>query len=559
MTSNTGSHVRNRHGGEGSAGGGVVTRDTHGPVGFSPQITGMSYGDARDGEQSQTPDIGNQVIETGHFNHQAAAPMVNNNPVAPTTANVIVDEEGIHITDGALFLSDYGGASVLGPVGFDGAWVEYLLGGVYNGGFNAGITTWTTEGVTGNSDWISTTTIQNDAETAEDYLASLSATIPYWVISAHNGGAVRARIEAEAVLGRYLRVQSLAVGVATDLGLMTFVQDVPVVQGNEYETTVSIDHKVDGSGGDNADSDIVVAVEWMDSTHASLGASAGVGQITHDIYGAGGAGGVYTYALGTAPVLAKYARLHLTFAHPADSAGAGRSWLLYDVKLRPVWQVGKIRFGNTVQGDITYSALQAVDDGIDVALADNSAGFQRMGFGIRDTDDHPRVGIGAGSDGGRIEFGPGDAVSDISLARSAANVLSLGSGDRLEGFLRFVPVDRITVLNATTASSISRTLTGAISGIPADAIMLAGYGGIASDGSQNFANYFNVFQTASGINDVAAQVHVFGVGSAYTNTFGFTCGAVQSGGAKISYQINRGTGTITYSLFVTGYFTDKVT
>lgn len=55
--SQAGGHINNRHGGEGAAGGGIRTRDTHGPPGFSPSIKGMSYSEARDGEQSQTADL----------------------------------------------------------------------------------------------------------------------------------------------------------------------------------------------------------------------------------------------------------------------------------------------------------------------------------------------------------------------------------------------------------------------------------------------------------------------------------------------------------------------
>lgn len=55
--SNDGVHFRNRHGGDSWAGGEVATRDTHGVEGFSPTVTGMDWGAARDGEQRTTLDI----------------------------------------------------------------------------------------------------------------------------------------------------------------------------------------------------------------------------------------------------------------------------------------------------------------------------------------------------------------------------------------------------------------------------------------------------------------------------------------------------------------------
>lgn len=64
MSGDSGSHVRQRHP---TSGGLAVTRDTHGEAlldfDFTPQVTGMSWSDARDGEQVQAPDIGPYAVD----------------------------------------------------------------------------------------------------------------------------------------------------------------------------------------------------------------------------------------------------------------------------------------------------------------------------------------------------------------------------------------------------------------------------------------------------------------------------------------------------------------
>ena len=232
--STTGKHVRNRH--QTGPNGLAETRDTHGPPGFSPSVTGMSYADARDGEQSQTPDlapgsvdgtiIGETVIEAMHivpetlsldlfaetirppsivdalpalpddsyiegqlaflttdgklyrnvadvwtvevdggdiiagsivagkiaagaigadeiaaeaittekFHVGAKAPGVEN-----STSEVLIDDTGITILNGKLFLLDSAGSSVLEGAGFGGSWLDFLKTSAYNGTFSSGI------------------------------------------------------------------------------------------------------------------------------------------------------------------------------------------------------------------------------------------------------------------------------------------------------------------------------------------------------------------------------------------------------------------------------------
>ena len=73
----------------------------------------------------------------------------------------------------------------------------------------------------------------------------------------------------------------------------------------------------------------------------------------------------------------------------------------------------------------------------------------------------------------------------------------------------------------------------AISGIPSNAKLATGYMQAWSDGSQNVANYLQVVQTQSGTNDVACRVQAGSTTGHDIVTLQFTCGVVQSSGAKI--------------------------
>jgi hypothetical protein len=64
MSVDSGTHFKNRHGGTAHYGG-VRKRDTHGPPGFDPVRRGLSWSDARDGEQEQSPDIAPGAIDGG--------------------------------------------------------------------------------------------------------------------------------------------------------------------------------------------------------------------------------------------------------------------------------------------------------------------------------------------------------------------------------------------------------------------------------------------------------------------------------------------------------------
>ena len=155
------------------------------------------------------------------------------------------------------------------------------------------------------------------------------------------------------------------------------------------------------------------------------------------------------------------------------------------------------------------------------------------------------------------------AVGERPETGDRVRVVMLPGGDRyvdalLTGYgrLRFVPMTRQTIFSsATTSTTIARTLTGAISGVPASARLVSGYATLWST-VLNVSNLLLLFHTEAGSNDIGEILQAGSPGIHNRLATGFQVGVVQSGGAKISYSVNRADGTLTYDLFVTGYWTD---
>lgn len=61
--------------------------------------------------------------------------------VMNSSASVMIDDEGLHILDGSIFLLDNAGEAVLDSSGFRGSWLDFLRTNIYNGGFSNGIGT----------------------------------------------------------------------------------------------------------------------------------------------------------------------------------------------------------------------------------------------------------------------------------------------------------------------------------------------------------------------------------------------------------------------------------
>ena len=125
-----------------------------------------------------------------------------------------------------------------------------------------------------------------------------------------------------------------------------------------------------------------------------------------------------------------------------------------------------------------------------------------------------------------------------------------GAGGGTAGGLTFTAVTRELVYNAsTTSSTIARGLTTAISAVPSDAVLATGY--IQIHGAASSGNFIIVHHQDAD-SDIAAIA--YGLSSSIPMNVPFACKVQQSSGSKLYYSVTRTTGTLTYSLAVTGYW-----
>jgi hypothetical protein len=175
---------------------------------LSVHVDPLSMAEARDGEQVQLPDLAGGSVDTQHFFPTAAAPEVSNLPAPDAPATVWIDPEGLHVTDGAIFLTDYSGESVLTAAGFAGSWSEFVHAGVYNSRFSAGVVDAQETGFTG---------------------TAYSASFPYWGLS----GKVGTLTLTHKLTGNEHRLEAASSTSGTQK--QSIFQFVPVVAGEVYE------------------------------------------------------------------------------------------------------------------------------------------------------------------------------------------------------------------------------------------------------------------------------------------------------------------------------------
>lgn len=108
------------------------------------------------------------------------------------------------------------------------------------------------------------------------------------------------------------------------------------------------------------------------------------------------------------------------------------------------------------------------------------------------------------------------------------------------------------VLNTSTAVSVARTLTPAITGVPSGAVLATGVLQINVNTTPNNSNWIAVFNVDA--DGEEAAIARSGIASGVTLDTAFACKVQQSSGSKLYYQISRAAGTITYVLTVKGYW-----
>ena len=165
--------------------------------------------------------------------------------VINSSANVFIDETGLTVLAGAIFLRDFYGESVLTPAGFAGAWTDFFALGVYNGTFASGIVS------SGNT----ATTEVGTGSTPEDYLDSLSDIVHNWVIRTRTGTGTY-----EMTGGTFRFTNPVAGSSASNL---VMYQDVPISPRLGYGVHIHFDVRSVGN--------LNVFVSERDEDHAIIG------------------------------------------------------------------------------------------------------------------------------------------------------------------------------------------------------------------------------------------------------------------------------------------------
>lgn len=551
MSANTGSHFVSRHGG-GAAGGGVTTRDTHGPIGFSPAIVGVSYADVRSGEQSQLPDIAPEAIDgsvhilpqslsldlfaeeirpptvvdalpslpddvypqgalvflttdeklyrntdgstwsvaidavdlegeitttqiandaistpklqalsvttakiaagaveadkiaansitagqiaagaiatdelaagaitTEKFHVGARAPGVEN-----STAEVLIDEDGLTILNGQISIADYSGESVLTAAGFAGSWTDFIASGTYNGLFRAPIDITNSTAVT----------LVSAGEGA-DYSPSLSTDLPYWIVEAVTGTG-RYSVTTDAVFGRCLRVSKSGAGV----GAVRISADAPVVEG--IGTRIELEVPVAFEKGEVAQADsIEIYLTELDANHEQVSGEMDffLWATIDDEATTSEVNKIYVDRMNLDPDT-RFLRVHIQFNMGSTASTHTGTQSLYGLYVRSsplVIPEVYVREGVTFltegfQHNFASGALTASTDKtvLEWTTSGLSAGIAQFGSAMlamrRGNHGEPGVLIGMdASDGALIEFSDGTNPADLRLARRTAGDLKL--------------------------------------------------------------------------------------------------------------------------------------
>lgn len=237
----SGTHFRRRH----LLGGMALTRATHGSLGFDPAVAGPSMSEARDGEQTAFPDM--QPGSVGQAQIQADVVIAN---VVNVGGTVTIDDTGISILEGALIFQDSFGNNVLTGAGFGTSWLDFLNEGFYNGHFAVGST----------NDIVAATVV-GTASTEADYLASLSADIPYWIVNSETGAGTLKRVADSTAVGGFALQWA---GTET----AEIFQDLPVVPGLKY--VIEANWRFTASG---ASTNWTATVQFRKADHSAIGST----------------------------------------------------------------------------------------------------------------------------------------------------------------------------------------------------------------------------------------------------------------------------------------------
>lgn len=271
--------------------------------------------------------------------------------VANVGDTVLIDEDGITISDGAIVLKDYSDETTLGAYGFTGPWLSFLADGFYNGSFDYGLTG------TDLADTLGAGAINSTA----DYEGFLSTELPGWIISKQVGDSGQLRLfgDSTASGGFALRFDNQNQDALARFS--SVIQDVPCLPGEEL--TLLMRWRYGATGAAN-EINRTVAYNFVDTDHDDVDTVVASGLSFTDAVA-----NYFTEAitLGVAPATARFARIHIRFT--AKGSGAA----LID-SLRLVRSVSVARLSSTADAELSSHdhALQiGPSDGLNLA-ADNN-------------------------------------------------------------------------------------------------------------------------------------------------------------------------------------------
>ena len=189
--------------------------------------------------------------------------------VINSSDNVIIDDEGLHVLDGSIFITDDSGESVLTSSGFGGSWSDFIHSGLYNSRFLGPL-------------GAVSVSLVNQAH-GSDYELSLNPNLHQWVVS-----EIDANTDLtldQDITGRQF-LQFHGGGVAgSGSEFVEIFQDIPI----RYRTDMSLIIKLEaisdtgptptyvarvrtGVSFLNADKSVETAVSWNYGTyHAESG------------------------------------------------------------------------------------------------------------------------------------------------------------------------------------------------------------------------------------------------------------------------------------------------
>lgn len=364
----------------------------------------------------------------GAGNIQPAGWVKNADPDIDGDASVTIDSSGITILNGKIFLEDYSGASALGPAGFDGSWIDFVQSNFFNGYFNGGDL----------SSGLTAETIVGSG-LGDDFVASLSTDIPFWVIEDVTGSMTYG-IEQHASFGRAFAVRKSLAAAST----ITFFSDVAVRGGIRFDFLgdIYVDHK------EVVADTIEVFVTELDGNHDTFtGGDVDASKAEIDMS---------TYAAGTIfrqPLMfqhgthqdTRYLRYKVVVTFAATAASHGTTAWFSGFTMNQTIITDHLYFPYVPSADPTANTYDIIRTGtvglemdfvyglrglrLNMASAGNGGSVDDAALRILRADDTDETFYISAD--GQMGWGSGSGARDVRLYRSGANVLSFANGDSL--------------------------------------------------------------------------------------------------------------------------------